>query len=57
MTSVDSVDMVSTVSGVVLNDDTKSIATADFNENDIGNTETETKSISSLKSIGSAQDR
>ncbi|XP_053682855.1 afadin isoform X1 [Sabethes cyaneus] len=57
MTSVDSVDTVSTVGGVALNDDTKSIATADFNENDIGNTETETKSISSLKSIGSTQDR
>ncbi|XP_055526189.1 afadin isoform X2 [Wyeomyia smithii] len=57
MTSVDSVDMISTVGGVALNDDTKSIATADFNENDIGNTETETKSISSLKSIGSTQDR
>lgn len=48
--------------GVALNDDAKSNATSgtsagEFNENDLGNIETETKSISSLKSIGSTQDR
>ncbi|XP_058467043.1 afadin isoform X3 [Malaya genurostris] len=57
MTSLDSVDVASTAGGVAVNDDAKSNATAEFNENDVGNIETETKSISSLKSIGSGQDR
>ncbi|XP_058812581.1 afadin isoform X2 [Topomyia yanbarensis] len=57
MTSLDSVDVASTAGGVAVNDDAKSNTTAEFNENDVGNIETETKSISSLKSIGSAQDR
>ncbi|XP_065078270.1 afadin isoform X2 [Ochlerotatus camptorhynchus] len=70
MTSVDSTDAASMTGGVgggggggvALNDDVKSNATsgpgaAEFNENDLGNIETETKSISSLKSIGSTQDR
>ncbi|EAT44215.1 AAEL004393-PA [Aedes aegypti] len=66
MTSVDSTDAASTTGGVALNDDAKSNTTStgggagnggEFNENDVGNVETETKSISSLKSIGSTQDR
>lgn len=67
MTSVDSTDAASTTGGVALNDDAKSNsggvggggggAGGEFNENDVGNVETETKSISSLKSIGSTQDR
>ncbi|XP_021692988.1 afadin isoform X3 [Aedes aegypti] len=66
MTSVDSTDAASTTGGVALNDDAKSntLSTGggagnggEFNENDVGNVETETKSISSLKSIGSTQDR
>lgn len=70
MTSVDSTDAASMTGGgsggmgggVALNDDAKSNATSgtgagEFNENDLGNIETETKSISSLKSIGSTQDR
>ncbi|XP_055616215.1 afadin isoform X7 [Toxorhynchites rutilus septentrionalis] len=57
MTSLDSVDAASTAGGVAVNDDAKSNATAEFNETDVGNIETETKSISSLKSAGSTQDR
>lgn len=70
MTSVDTTDAASTTGGVALNDDPKSNNVTpggggaggggggnEFNEIDVGNLETETKSISSLKSIGSAQDR
>ncbi|XP_062564863.1 uncharacterized protein LOC134227373 isoform X6 [Armigeres subalbatus] len=69
MTSIDSTDAASTTGGVALNDDPKSNlvthgggggggpGSSEFNENDVGNLETETKSISSLKSIGSTQDR
>lgn len=59
MTSLDVVDVAATAGGVALNDDAKSqVAGTEFsNDGDVGNIETETKSISSLKSIGSAQDR
>ncbi|EDS29891.1 conserved hypothetical protein [Culex quinquefasciatus] len=58
MTSLDVVDVAATAGGVALNDDAKSqVAGTEFsNDGDVGNIETETKSISSLKSIGSAQD-